>query len=81
MTGMCVYMHTQLGETVYLLSSNIYNPLLLYSENRQCGTTYLRVFVSEVVEESGKQLIHAINPVTVLSQNPDHGGPVGWGER
>lgn len=36
--------------------------------------TYLGVLVSKVVEEGGEEFVHTVNPVTVFTQNPDHGG-------
>lgn len=36
--------------------------------------TYLGVLVSKVVKEGGEEFIHTVNPVTVFTQNPDHGG-------
>lgn len=36
--------------------------------------TYLGVFIGKVVEEGGEEFVHAVNSVTVFTQNPDHGG-------
>ena len=30
----------------------------------------------KVVQEGGKQFVHTVNAVTVLSQDPDHGGTI-----